>query len=95
MKKFIIERTIPGAGKLTAEELKVISDTSCEVVNGLGKPYYWVETFVTDNKMYCIHIADDELEIRKHAERAGFPVDSISDVKNTIGPSWSTKKSDN
>ena len=93
MKKFIIERTIPGAGKLTAEELRAISDTSCEVVSGLGKPYYWVETFVTDNKMYCIHIAEDEQEIRKHAEIAGFPADSVADVKNTIGPSWSTKKS--
>lgn len=94
MKKFVIERTIPGAGKLSAEELKGIAETSCEVVNSLGRPYYWLETFVTDNKMYCVHIAEDEREIRKHAELAGFPADSVSEVKRTIGPSWSAKKLD-
>lgn len=93
MKKFIIERSIPGAGKVSAEELKVIAETSCEVAGGLGAPYYWVETFVTENKMYCIHIAENESEVRKHSTRAGFPVDSVADVKSTIGPSWATKKS--
>jgi hypothetical protein len=92
MKKFVIERTIPGAGKLSADELKAIAETSCDVVSSLGTPYYWLETFVTDNKMYCVHIAENEGEIRKHAEIAGFPADSVSEVKSIIGPSLSAKK---
>jgi hypothetical protein len=91
MRKFVIERTIPGAGNLSALELQAIAGTSCEVVNGLGKPYHWLQTFVTENKMYCVHIAESEEVIRLHAERAGFPVDTISEVKTIIDPTTSIK----
>jgi hypothetical protein len=88
MKRFIIERTIPGAGKLSAADLKSIAKTSCETVETLETPYYWIETFVTDDKMYCVHVAEDEQQIRDHAKKAGFPVDSVSEVQRTINPSW-------
>ncbi|EMR02175.1 DUF4242 domain-containing protein [Cesiribacter andamanensis] len=90
MKKFIIERELPGAGKLTAEQLQGIAQTSCEVVNGLNKPYHWVESFVTDNKIYCVHIAEDAETILEHAKRGGFPATSIQEVKATIDPTTST-----
>ena len=64
MKKFVIERTLPGAGNLSKEELQAISQTSCEVIGGLGKGYQWVQSFVTEDKIYCVHIAESE-EVRK------------------------------
>ncbi len=60
MKKFVVERNLPGAGNLSSEELQAISKTSCEVINLLDKPYYWIQSFVTDDKIYCIHIAENE-----------------------------------
>ena len=89
MKKFIIEREVPGAGKLSQEELRAIAQTSCEVVNHLGKPYHWVESFVTDNKIYCVHIAEDEDTIREHAQKGGFPANSVQEVKAVIDPTTS------
>lgn len=87
MKKFVIEREIPGAGKLSAEELAAITQASCSVVNEIGKPYHWVQSFVTDDKIYCIHIAESEEVIREHAAMGGFPANSIAEVKAIIDPS--------
>ena len=89
MKKFIIERDLPGAGKLTAAELKAIAAKSCEVVSGLNAPYHWVETFVTDNKLYCVHIAPDKETVIEHAKRGGFPANSVSEVKSMMDPTTS------
>lgn len=89
MKKFIIERELPGAGKLTHAELQAIAAKSCSVVEGLSAPYHWVETFVTDNKLYCVHIAPDEATIREHAKRGGFPANKISEVKSMMDPTTS------
>lgn len=89
MKKFIIEREFPGAGKLSQEELKAIAQTSCNVVQNLGKPYHWIESFVTENKIYCVHIAEDEDTIFEHAQKGGFPANSVQEVKATIDPTTS------
>jgi len=90
MKKFIIERDLPGAGKLTGKELQDISKTSCNTVNGLNKPYHWLETFVTENKLFCVHIAESEEVIREHSNKAGFPIKSIREVTNIIDPTTSS-----
>ncbi len=89
MKKFIIEREVPGAGKLSQAELKAIAQTSCDVVEGLEKQYHWVETFVTDNKLYCVHIAPDEETVREHAKRGGFPANKVSEVRSMMDPTTS------
>ena len=86
MKKFVIERTLPGAGNLTAEELQAISQTSCEVVSSLGKPYHWIQSFVTDDKIYCIHIAESEDVVREHARLGKFPINTVAEVKAVIDP---------
>jgi hypothetical protein len=86
MKKFIIERNLPGAGNLSAEELQSISQTSCEVVSQLGKPYHWIQSFVTDDKIYCVHIAESEEVVREHAKMGNFPINSIAEVKAVIDP---------
>ena len=90
MKKFVIERNLPEAGKLTAEELQAISESSCEVISRLGKPYHWIQSFVTDDKIYCIHIAENEESIREHARLGRFPVTTISEVKASIDPTTGT-----
>ncbi len=90
MKKFVIEREIPGLGKMTAEELQAIAQSSCEVVNGLNKPYHWVQSFVTADKMYCIHIAPDAATVLEHARRGGFPADRVEEVSGTIDPTTSS-----
>lgn len=86
MPKYVIEREIPGAGNLTKEELTGASQTSCSVLNELGPQIQWVQSFVTGDKFYCVYIAPNEEMIRKHAERAGFPANSISEVKTVIDP---------
>ena len=86
MKKFVVERTLPGAGNLTPEELQNISQASCEAIDHLGKPYQWIQSFVTDDKIYCIHIAESEEAIREHARLGNFPVNTISEVKAVIDP---------
>jgi hypothetical protein len=86
MKKFIIERNLPGAGNLSAEELQSISQTSCAVVSQLGKPYHWIQSFVTDDKIYCVHIAESEEVVREHARMGNFPINSIAEVKAIIDP---------
>lgn len=89
MKKFIIERELPGAGKLSAAELKAIAQKSCNVVDNLDKPYHWIQTFVTDNKLYCVHIAPDKETVLEHAKQGGFPANSVSEVKSIMDPTTS------
>ncbi len=86
MKKFIIERHVPGAGKMTAEELEAISKTSVAVISILGKPYIWIQSFVTEDKIYCIHEAENEDDIREHGKCGSFPVDKIEEIKSIINP---------
>ena len=86
MKKFIVERNLPGAGNLSPEELQAISQTSCEVIRQLGKPYHWVQSFITDDKIYCVHIAESEDVIREHARLGKFPINTIAEVKAVIDP---------
>lgn len=86
MPKFVIEREIPGAGKLSAAELQGISQKSCGVLQELGPSVQWVESFVTGDKIYCVYIAPDEASVRKHAEMGGFPANVISQVVTKIDP---------
>lgn len=86
MPKFVIEREIPGAGDLTNEELQGISAKSCGVLRELGPQVQWLQSFVTDNKIYCVYIAPDQESVIKHAEMGGFPANSVSEVKTTIDP---------
>jgi hypothetical protein len=87
MKKFIIEREIPGAGRMTAAELQAVTQKSCSVLRGLGPDAQWLESFVTDDKVYCVYLACDADMIRRHAELGGFPADRISEVRAIIDPS--------
>ena len=86
MPKFVIERTIPGAGKLTPAELQAISATSCGVLRELGPSIQWVHSYVTDDKIYCVYNAPDEALVRKHAQQGGFPADQVSAVRRVIDP---------
>ena len=86
MPKYVIERDIPGAGKLSSQELKAISQKSCGVLNKMGPQIQWVESFVTGDKVYCIYVAPDEKAVREHAEQGGFPANRISQVTSVIGP---------
>jgi len=86
MPKYIIERDIPGAGALTAQELQGISQTSCGVLSNLGPKIQWLESYVTDDKIYCVYIAPDDATVKAHAEQGGFPANRISQVKTIIDP---------
>ena len=86
MKKFVVERILPGAGNLTPEELQSISQTSCKVVGQLGKPYHWIQSFITDDKIYCIHIAESEAVVREHARLSKLAINTVAEVKATIDP---------
>jgi hypothetical protein len=86
MPKFVIERNIPGAGKLTSEQFNGISQKSCSVVREIGPQIQWVESFVTDDKIYCIYIAPDEATVREHAKLGGFPANSVQQVRRMIDP---------
>jgi Protein of unknown function (DUF4242) len=89
MKKFIIERELPGAGKLTPAELQAIALKSCNVVDNLESQYHWIQTFVTDNKLYCVHIAQDRETVKEHARQGGFPADEIAEVRTILDPTSS------
>lgn len=89
MPKYIIERDLPGAGNLSADELKSISQKSCSILKNMGPQIQWVESFVTDDKVYCTYIAPNENEIRQHAEEGGFPANKISEIKGVIDPTTS------
>jgi hypothetical protein len=86
MPKYVIERDIPGVGKLSANELQAVSQKSCAVLNKLGPQIQWVESFVTADKIYCVYIAPNEEMIREHARQGGFPANRISEVKSEIDP---------
>ena len=86
MKKFVVERNLPGAGNMTAGELQNISQVSCEAIDKLGKPYHWIQSFITGDKIYCIHIAESEEAIREHARLGKFPINTISEVHTIIDP---------
>ena len=86
MPRWVIEREIPGAGKLSAGELKAISQKSCGVLNEMGPRIQWVQSYVTDDKIYCVYIAPDEATVRKHAQMGGFPANKVSQVRGVIDP---------
>ncbi len=86
MPRFVIERDLPGVGKLTPEELKGVSQKSCDVLKNLGPEINWVQSYVTDDKVYCIYIAPNAEMIREHAKQGGFPANRISEVKSVIDP---------
>jgi hypothetical protein len=86
MKKFIVEREINGLGNLTEEELHSITRKSNETLKDMDAAYHWVESYVTGDKMFCVHIAPDEETVREHALRGGFPVNSVSEVLTVINP---------
>ena len=86
MPKYIIERDIPSAGALTPQDLQAISQKSCNILNKMGPQIQWLESYVTDNKVYCIYIAPDEATIRAHADQGEFPANRISRIKAVIDP---------
>ena len=86
MKTFLIERELPGAGKLTAEELKSISKTSCTVLKEMGPQIEWIQSYVTGNKIYCVYKAENEDLIREHAKKGGFPANAIIEISSVISP---------
>jgi hypothetical protein len=90
--KYVIEREIPGAGSLTAEELREITRRSCCVLEELGPAIQWVESYVTDDRIYCIYVASDVDLIREHARRTGFPANRVSEVRAVIGPKVSERQ---
>jgi hypothetical protein len=87
MPKYVIERELPGAGKLSAAELRSVSQKSCSVLNRLGPQIQWIESYVTGDKIYCIYRAPSEEMIREHAKQGGFPANRISEVVTVIDPS--------
>jgi hypothetical protein len=86
MPKYVIEREIPGAGKLSAGDLKAISQKSCGVLRDMGPQIQWVQSYVTDDKIYCVYVAPDEEAVRKHAAQGGFPANRVSRVATVIDP---------
>jgi hypothetical protein len=89
MPKYVIEREIPGAGNMSASDLQGASQKSCSVLRTLGTDIQWVQSFVTDNKIYCAYIAPSEELIREHAEQSGFPANAISEIRAVIDPTTS------
>ena len=86
MPKYVVEREVPGAGKMSPQELQGISQKSCSVLNRLGPQIQWLESYVTDDKVYCMYIAPNEEVIREHARQGGFPANRISEVRTMIDP---------
>jgi hypothetical protein len=92
MPKYLIEREIPGAGKLSPQELRGVSEKSCSVLQRLGPQIQWVQSYVTGDKVYCVYIAPSEDLIRKHASEGGFPANRISEIKEIIDPTTAEKR---
>lgn len=86
MPKYVIERDIPGAGRLSTQELRAISQKSCGVLKEMGPQIQWVQSYVTDDKVYCVYVAPNEEAVRKHAQQGGLPANRISRVKSVIDP---------
>ena len=80
MKKFVVERILPGAGNLSNEELLLFMKSAYEAISKLDKPYHWIQTIITEDKIYCIHMAEGEETIREHSRLSGFPVNTISEI---------------
>ena len=86
MPKYVIERQVPGAGSLSANELRSISQKSCAVLSAMGPQIQWLHSYVTNDKLYCVYIAPNEASVREHAERGGFPANSILAIRTVIDP---------
>ncbi len=86
MPKYVIEREIPDAGKLSAQELQAVSQKSCDVLNRMGSQIQWVQSYVTDDKLYCVYVAPNEEMVREHARQGEFPANRVSEVKTVIDP---------
>ncbi len=86
MPKYVIERELPGAGDLSFEDLKGVSQKSCSVLHELGPEISWIQSYVTDDKIYCVYVAPNEDLVREHAEKGGFPANRISEVRSVIDP---------
>ena len=86
MPKFVIERDLPGAGKLSAAELQAVSQKSCGVLRNMGPQIQWVHSYVTDDRIYCVYIAENEAQVREHAAQGGFPANRVSEVRTVIDP---------
>ena len=86
MPKYVIEREIPGAGKMTPEQLKGVSQTSCGVLSEMGPQIQWQQSYVTGDKIYCVYIAPNEEMVREHARKGGFPANSVNEVVTIIDP---------
>ncbi len=86
MPKYVVEREIPGAGKLSAEELRSLSEISCSVLKNMGPQIQWVQSYVTDDKIYCIYIAPNEEVVLEHARQGGFPANEINEVFTILDP---------
>ena len=86
MPKYVIEREIPGAGSLSKEQLQAISQKSCDVLRELGPQIQWLQSYVTDDRIYCVYIAPSEEMVRQYAQQGGFPANRISEVKEVIDP---------
>jgi hypothetical protein len=86
MPKFVIEREIPGIGAMSAEQALAISQKSCSVLQNLGPQIQWLQSFVTDDKIYCVYIAPNEEMVREHARQGGFPANSVAQVRRIIDP---------
>jgi hypothetical protein len=93
MPKYLIEREIPGAGKLTPQDLQAISQKSCSVLQNLGPQIEWLHSYVTGDKIYCVYTAPNEELIREHARQGGFPANRVSEVKTIISPATAQKMS--
>lgn len=92
MPKFLIERNIPNAGKLSPEELQGISQKSCSVIENLGPQIQWVQSYVTDNRITCVYIAPNAEIVREHAKQGGFPADSVQEIRAIIDPTTAEKQ---
>jgi hypothetical protein len=86
MPKYVIERDIPQAGSLNADQLRDIAGKSCGVLHAMGPQIQWVQSYVTDDKIYCVYIAPDEASVREHAQRGGFPANRVSEIRTMIDP---------
>ena len=91
MPKYLIEREIPGAGKLSANELQAISQKSCEVLNKMGPQIQWVQSYVAGDKVYCVYIAPNEQMVREHAKQGNFPANRVSQITTIIDPTTSER----
>jgi len=92
MPKYVIEREIPDAGKMTPQEMQAAAQTSCGVLRELGPTIQWVESYITDDKVYCVYIAPSKKLIEEHAAKGGFPANRISEVRAMIDPTTSEAK---